>query len=412
MNYLKPMHHTFGPHVDWRYCLQALALLLRPWKWKRGKETENFRKALTEKFSADAFLFSSGREGLLALFRSLNIGAGEEIIIQGYTCTALPNAIHGAGGVPIYADIARETLNLDIEAVRQAITSRTRVVICQHTFGIPSDVTALRALCNEHDLVLIEDCAHIIPDETGPAEIGKYGDFILLSFGRDKAISGIAGGAILSQKEDVSVALKREEEKATDFSLFTIKRLLFYPLFYSIARPLYGLFIGKVFLFLMRKIKLLIPVVTDEEKEGSVSPILHRIPNACAALALRELGRLKQINDHRRRLTRFYLEEGSKKGWPVLEGVSSDLPLQKFPLFVMNAAGIRSTLKKKNIHLDDGWTGCVVCPPGINMDAMNYEPGSDPDAEAAAEMILSLPTHPTMSLEQARKLAKMIDAAL
>lgn len=412
MSIFSPIHHTFAPHVTGGYTLRSIGMTCAFWRYRKGKSLDALRMGLSEKFMMDASLFGSGRDALLALFRAMNLQVGEEIIIQGYTCIAVPNAIHSAGGVPVYVDIEKDTLNLDPEEVENAITHRTRAVICQHTFGIPSDTDRLRAICDKHKILLIEDCAHILPDSAGPDTIGRNGDAMMMSFGRDKAISGVTGGAVLARDASIVETLSKEEEQAVHYSLFTIKRLLSYPLFYFIARPLYELFVGKLFLYILKKVHLLIPVVTGDEKEGLVSPVLHRMPNGCAYLAITQWKKLRKINDHRRMVTNFYLEEAKKRGWDFPESVTNDLPLQKFPLFTKNARNIRITLKKKNIHLDDGWTGCVVCPANVDMSATNYEPGSDPEAEAAALMILNLPTHPTMTLKQAQRLVKFLDPLL
>ncbi|MBU2259454.1 aminotransferase class I/II-fold pyridoxal phosphate-dependent enzyme [Patescibacteria group bacterium] len=407
-----PIHHTFAPHVDARYVLRTLTILLAPWKWRSGKSKKILSQELKQRLSADVYLFSSGREALCTLLRALKLNNGEEVVVQSYTCVAVPNAIHSAGGVPIYADIDRETLNLTSETVEEKITQHTKAVICQHTFGIPAPTKELRALCDRHSLLLIEDCAHIIPDQQGPESIGQHGDFVFYSFGRDKAVSGITGGVLLSRKSDISLKLNEEIKRAVPFSHFTILRYLTYPLVYFIARPFYGLFLGKAFLYLLKKLKWMVPVLTIQEKEGHQSPITHQLPNALAFLVIGQFKRLNTINDHRRKLTKFYLEEGTKHNWPLLAGITSDLPLQKFPLFVRNAGDIRRQLKKKNIHLDDGWTGCVVCPATIDLDPTNYVPGSDPEAEAACELILSLPTHPTMTLRQAREMSRQLNKLL
>ncbi|MCF7844849.1 MAG: DegT/DnrJ/EryC1/StrS aminotransferase family protein [Kiritimatiellales bacterium] len=406
---LSPIHHTFAPHVDASYLLRTLAIILVPWKWRSGNSKKILTQELADRFNANAYLFASGREALSSLLRAMNLQNGEEIIVQGYTCVAVSNAIHSAGGVPIYADIDRETLNLTAESVEESITQRTKAVICQHTFGIPSPAKALKELCKKRSILLIEDCAHIMPDKDGPEEICAHGDFVFFSFGRDKAISGITGGALLSRKSDVSLKLNEELKRSVDLSHLTTLRYLTYPFVYTIAKPFYGLFLGKVFLYLLKRLKWMVPVLTSQEKEGYQSPIVKKLPNALAYLALGEFNRLNKINNHRRELTKFYLEEGKKHNWPILAGVTADLPLQKFPLFVMNAGEMRAQLKKKNIHLDDGWTGCVVCPSTIYLDPTNYVPGSDPEAEATCEQILSLPTHPTMTMRQARTLCKILD---
>jgi len=412
-----PIHHTFAPHVNARYVQRTLLLLLQPWKWKEGQERETLRKEIAERYGADVFLFSSGREALVALLRSLKGEKSAEVIVQAFTCVVVPNAIQAAGKSTVYADIEQETLNLDLQDVERRITPRTQAVICQHTFGIPADTHRLRALCDRYGLTLIEDCAHVLPDDAGPSTIGKDGDFLLLSFGRDKAISGITGGAILSRNPAVSVLLRAEEGNAVSLSLIRIKRLLLYPIAYGIARPLYGIGIGKAFLVLARTIGALVPILTAGEKRGEMSPALHTFPNACAALALAEFKRLKEVNDHRRKLTSLYLAllanyqlQAPSSKLILLKSIHPDLPLQKFPLFVRGAANIRQQLKRRNIHLQDGWTECVICPPGSNLEQEGYVPGSDPKAEEAAEQILSLPTHPTMTERQARRLLQELNA--
>jgi dTDP-4-amino-4,6-dideoxygalactose transaminase len=390
-----------------------LRLLLHP-RGRRGtRNRELLREELNGAFKGETFLFASGREALLAFLRAAQWQSDDEVIVQAYTCAVVPNAVRAAGLKTIYCDIEKDTLSLDPSAIEPLITPRTRAVICQHTFGIPAPVERLREICDRRGLLLIEDCAHILPDTAGPEDIGKYGDALLLSFGRDKAISGITGGAIILRKHQtpstdteesnhrISDNLRTTESRAPELPQRTVRRLLLYPLLYAFARPLYGLGIGKLFLVLCRRLGLLVPIVTAEEKQGQQVPATHRLPEACAALALDQWRRLSTLNDHRRSLTKRYLEACAAHAWPVLHGIRSDLPLQKFPMFVQDANGIRKQLKRKNIHLNDGWTGCVVCPDSVDMRGMGYEQGSDPRAEEVCDAILSLPTHPGTSYDDA-----------
>lgn len=407
---LYPIHHTFAPHVDSLYALRTLALLLQPWKWREGPEREELRRALAERYGADVFLFATGREALAAAIGAIGGPERSEIIVPAYTCLVVPNAVQAAGKVPVYADIEPDSLNLDPVDVERRITPRTQAVLCQHTFGIPADTHRLRAICDRYGLLLIEDCAHVMPDESGPSTIGRDGDFVLLSFGRDKAISGITGGAMLSRHPGLSVQLRASEGNAAPLSRLLILRLLCYPLVYIVARPLYGIGLGKPLLWLARRVGALVPILTREEKQGKMAPAFHRLPNACAALTLEELKRLKEINDHRRALTAFYLSQltAHSSQLSIPKSVHPSLPLQKFPVFLRGAEEIRRALKQKNIHLQDGWSGCAICPPGSPLAEVKYEAGADPKAESAAEMILSLPTHPTMTEKQARALCEIL----
>ena len=77
-----------------------------------------------------------------------------------------------------------------------------------------------------------------------------------------------------------------------------------------------------------------------------------------------------------------------------------------------NAEKIRQELKKSSIHLSDGWTGCVVCPADVQPEHAGYKRGSDPKAEEACEEILTLPTHPMMTLADADSLIAQLHKAL
>ncbi len=406
-----PIHHTFGPHATLPYALRSLGLLVQPWKWNHGNEQEGLRKALQESLHGDVVLFASGREALLALLRTLHLKSGEEVIIQGYTCVVVPNAIHAAGAVPVYADIDGDTLNLDCDDVERRITPRTRAVITQHTFGIPADLARLRSICDKHNVLLVEDCAHVLPhDPSSP--IARTGDFTLLSFGRDKAMSGVSGGAAIARKADAATNLSAMASAAAELPRSVIVRYLLYPLIYRKARTLYAIGLGRAYLALCKRLHVLVPILSSQEKCGNMPPLLSKCPNACAALALHSWKSLAKTNAHRRTLTEFYMQECHAHGWNIIPGITKDLALQKFPLFFPHAEEMRRMLKGYTIHLDDGWTGCVVCPRSVEPTDAGYSAGNDPDAEIACEQILSLPTHPTMTLRQAKRLITVLCSIL
>lgn len=415
MNSLAPIHHTFAPLADGRQCLRAVAGLLQPWRWHDGPAKWELEAEIGTFFGGEAIGFGTGREALLALLRALRLRPGEEVIVQGYTCVVVPNAIAAAGGTAIYVDIDPHTLNLDPEQVSRAITPRTRAIICQHTFGIPADTAALRVICDQHQLALIEDCAHILPDDTGPTEVGTKGDFLLLSFGRDKAISGVSGGMVVSRHKSLSQNLRTQQAAARPVPGALVAKLLLYPLLYTVAKPLYSN-VGKVLLAGAAKIGLLPKIVSDQEKEGLMPPAISPMPNALAVLALDQWRRRQDLNNHRRMLVSIWLRHGRDHGLfgtgrpedPLPRGAREGLPLQKLPIFVPDAQGLRRALKERNIHLDDGWTGCVVCPASVQIEAAGYEWGKDPEAERLCKQILSLPTHPSTTPVQADHLLTVL----
>lgn len=415
MERLAPIHHTFAPLADSRQRLRALAQLLLPHRWLNGPARPELEQEIGAAFGGEAIGFGTGREGLLALLRAMRIRPGEEVIVQGYTCVVVPNAVAAAGGTAVFADIDPGTLNLNLDEVRRALSPRTRAIICQHTFGIPADTAGLRAICDEHQLALIEDCAHILPDDAGPKQVGEHGDFLLLSFGRDKAVSGVSGGMVVSRHKSLTQNLRAQQASARPLPLGAVVRLLLYPLLYGIAKPIYAP-IGKALLAGAARLGLLPRIVSDEEKEGLMPPGVSPLPNALAALALDQWRRRRELNDHRRMLASLWLRVGREHGLfgtgrpddPLPSGVREGLPLQKLPLFVPDAQGIRRALKARNIHLDDGWTGCVICPDSVQIENTGYQWGQDPEAERRCQQILSLPTHPTMTEAQLDELLSML----
>ncbi len=406
-----PIHHTFGPLALRSQVLQAGILQCEPWKWRDGPEREELRRTLRQHFRREVALFDSGRSGLFALLTALKIEPGDEIILQGFTCAVVPNAILAAGGTPVYVDVNPRTLTIDPAKVRAARTRRTRAVICQHTFGIPADTSALRIICDESDIALIEDCAHVIPD-TMDDRIGTHADAMLLSFGRDKAISGVSGGAVLTHHAFVAQKLREIEERAPHRNLWTILNAIGYPLRYTAAKMLWPLHLGKLYLHALRLAGLLPPVLTRKEYSGRMADAPHKLPNACAALALGQLHALAQLNEHRRSIARMYAETARELHWEVPRGIFTSPAPQKFPLYVRTADHVRARMKKHEIYLDDGWCGAVVNPRSVDQRAAGYTPGTCPDAEQVAREILSLPTHPTTTPHQAEQVLETLRGIL
>ncbi len=422
---LFPIHHTFGPLVTKEQWRSAFRLQFQPWKWREGSEREELRRELSQSFACSAALFGSGRDALLAALRALELKPGEEVILQGLTCVVIPNAIHAAQGVAVYCDIDPQTLNMDVERIQRLITPRTRAIICQHTFGIPTDTVRLRSICSKRGLVLIEDCAHVIPHSSSSdgmgnvtdrasagSGIGEQGDILIFSFGRDKAISGVTGGAALSRHPSIAQKLMQMERDARQFSLLSILHHLGYPLRYSLAKRCWKFGVGKAYLRVSRALGFLPPVLTEAEKQGKVDIEIHALPNALATLALQQLHFIGSFNTNRHLLANLFREAAEKEGWSYPRGVDASPALQKFPLFAENPTAIRERLKREQVYLDDGWCGAVVNPPSVPQDAAGYMAGSCPAAEDIARHLLTLPLHPTMDEDQVRYLIHALRSEL
>ena len=106
-------------------------------------------------------LFGKGRVALYAILRALDIGRGDEVIVPAFTCVAVPNAILYAGAGPVWVDIDPATYTIDPAAVENAISSRTRAVLAQNTFGLSAELDAIMAIAERHHLTVVDDCTHL-----------------------------------------------------------------------------------------------------------------------------------------------------------------------------------------------------------------------------------------------------------
>ena len=244
------------------------------------------------------------------------------------------------------------------------------------------------------------------------AGIGEHGDILIFSFGRDKAISGVTGGAALTRHPAIAQRLMPMEHEALHISLPKTLHYLEYPLRYGAAKRFWKFGVGKGYLQMSRALGFLPPVLTEAEKQGNVGIELQRIPNALAALALEQLHSIGSLNAHRQLLANLYREAADQEGWSFPRGVDASPALQKFPLFARNPSVIRDRLKREQVYLDDGWCGAVVNPPSVPQDAAGYMAGSCPAAEDVARHLLTLPLHPTMNEEQVRYLIHALRSEL
>ncbi len=169
--------------------------------WK-AKELE---AAICKKFGSKyAQLVSSGTAALTTAMSALGIGYGDEIILPSFTFVASFEAVLSVGAVPVMVDVD-DTLTLNPEAVRNAITPKTKCVMPVHMCGSMADMDALIAICKEHNLILLEDACQSIGASYKGKTLGTIGDAGTFSFDFVKTMTCAEGGAITTNREDVFI---------------------------------------------------------------------------------------------------------------------------------------------------------------------------------------------------------------
>ncbi|MCI0515887.1 DegT/DnrJ/EryC1/StrS family aminotransferase [candidate division KSB1 bacterium] len=147
-------------------------------------------------------LLTNGTHTLQVALETLNIGVGDEVIVPGLTWQATASAICDVNAIPVLVDVEPDTLSLDPERVKAAITPRTRAIIPVHLYHRQADLDRLGELAREHGLHLIEDCAHVHGSQWAGRGVGTGGDFGSFSFQSSKLVNAGEGGALLMQNED------------------------------------------------------------------------------------------------------------------------------------------------------------------------------------------------------------------
>ena len=169
--------------------------------WKAIELEKEVCKTFGSKY---AQLTSSGTAALTTAMVALNIGAGDEVIMPTFTFVASFEAILSVGAIPVLVDVD-DTLTLDPEAVKAAITPRTKCVMPVHMCGSMADLDALKAICDEHDLILLEDACQAIGGTYKGKKLGTIGHAGTFSFDFVKTITCGEGGVIMTDREEVYV---------------------------------------------------------------------------------------------------------------------------------------------------------------------------------------------------------------
>jgi 8-amino-3,8-dideoxy-alpha-D-manno-octulosonate transaminase len=167
--------------------------------WK-AKELE---AAICQTFGSKyAQLTSSGTTAVITALAVLGVGAGDEVIMPAFTFVASFEAVLSVGAIPVLVDVD-DTLTLRPDAVRAAITPKTKCVMPVHMCGSMADLDALLAICKEHDLILLEDACQSIGATYKGRHLGTIGHAGTFSFDFVKIITLGEGGVVLTNSEDV-----------------------------------------------------------------------------------------------------------------------------------------------------------------------------------------------------------------
>ena len=357
-----------------------------------SKNLRDFNELLAGKYQGAPMLTKNGRSALTIALKSY-FEPGDKIIVNGFTCYAVYEAVVKAGMTPIFADISEKDLNFNITTLEKlwtgpaAASSPTetgvsagvpqaaspvhtpRGIIIQNSLGNMVDMEVMEKFAKKHNLVLIEDLAHSAGMEYPDGrETGTVGAATVLSFGKDKSINTITGGAVILRtpvKHKVKAPFKAPQ-------ISEVLRARFYPLFCAVCRGLSYVHLGGV---LMR---FLILTHQVEKSADSKLDLTRQPPKFVAKLAMRQI---KNFHHGKQpKLREFYL--------------------------VKNRDEVLLKLRGAGYYFDSFWYEKPVSPVRYYKE-VQFPEKDCPEAVRITEQIINFPTYyKKQDLKKAHEIVK------
>lgn len=311
---------------------------------------EKFAKWVGAKY---AVATNSGTAALHVALLSCGIGPGDEVITTPFTFIATGNAIVYTGATPVFADIDLETYNIDPDTIEDLITDKTKAILPVQLYGQSADMDKIREIAKKHDLLVIEDAAQAHGAMYNDEKVGNMGDMACFSFYPTKNMTTSEGGMITTNNKELA-------EKARVF-----------------------------------------------RAHGSNIKYKHdeigynfRSSDIAAAIGLAQLDKIDEFNEKRINNAN-YLNEGLKD----VEGVITPASPENRK-HVYNQYTIRVTKGNRDDWVDilteNGIGSGIHYPIPLYNQPIYKElgfTGSAPNAELAADTVISLPVHPSLSKE-------------
>ncbi|MYB40517.1 peptidoglycan bridge formation glycyltransferase FemA/FemB family protein [Candidatus Saccharibacteria bacterium] len=380
---------ALGSNYSFRFALRFLTA-------KASTADERRLKALLAKeYGGRVWLYYRGRA---ALAEAVRAAGARSVLTSSFSCYVVEQAIVAGGARPVFADISRRSFNPSLRHLKAAHKANPDLdaVILQNVFGIAAKVKPLVDYCRRHKLLIIEDLAHCPANRYADgAAFGSVGDLVVLSFGRDKQIDAVSGGALIARNPE----LAEKADAPVPTAEYRYQRLTdrLYPLLSVWLRFCYRWRLAaQAWHRLLESLKLL-PLSSGGPLMAGVA-----LPAARCGFVLEQFRDIRLDISRRRNLSGIY--DGLL---PAGKSATAGQSLLRYPL-VLASGRIKQTLlkhlKRRRFSLRQNWYDSLVYPPRFE-DASVYRPGSCPERERLTPKIVNLPLHRGMDEAKVKRLA-------
>ena len=340
------------------------------------------------------FLYWKGRVALYAILKAMGVQKDDEIILPAFTCVVVPNAILYFGAKPIYVDISPENYNINIDLLEKTITTRTKVIICQNTFGLSSNIEQMIQIAKRQNLFSIEDCTHGFSGYYNGNPNGSYCDAAFYSTQWNKPFSTGIGGFLVVNNQELINKIEQLEGKKIKPSLMD-KTILAFLLFfnrYFVNRYTYWTMI-KFYRFLSKN-NLIIGSNQGGELSGVKIPkdYFKDISSVQVNAGIRQLKQLDKVNKLRKNNALEYTQflKDQNKTF-VSENLFDNHLFLKYPLLVKDRELFFRLAEREKISLGD-WFLSPLHPIKGNLELWEFNLELFSYGSSIAKKIVNLPT--------------------
>ncbi len=348
------------------------------------------------------FSFAAGRMGLYTFLKAIGIKDGDEVIVPSFTCIVVPNAIIYTGAKPVWADINCFDYNIDVNEVEKLITSKTKVIYAQHTFGNMCDIKSILNIAKKYNIYVIEDAALALGAHIDGKFAGTFGDIGYFSTDRSKVINTGQGGVvsinnkkILKDFQDTYKNVPHLDEKFVKKMALTfiIDCILNNPNIYRIGRFIYAI---------LWRLKLLTYIYDEQSLSIPQNnyPYPARMPNLLAKIGISQLKSLKENLEYRRKIAKFYND--------ILNIYDDDYINNSKNIFLrysflVNNRDYWEKRFSRTINLGI-WFKTIAAGREDRFDKIYYHVGNNKVSEYVTKHIFNLPTHRNINPSLLKKL--------
>ena len=375
----------------------------------RGRRTlpREFEQAFGRAVLGDqtVMLAPSGRIALYWLLRALDVAAGDEVVVQAFNFTAVPAAVEATGARPRFVDLAPDTFELDAGRLAEAITPRTRAVLLTHLYGNPADLDGVKAVCDEHGVPLLEDCAQAVGATYRGRPLGTFGVGTLFTFGPTKNFTLFGGGAAATADPVMARRIAELARRHTRVSALGSLKLAAKAGVISMAtsRAVFDLGVFPAIRLLSLGGRDPVHHVMAESDSPLRDVERYAVPSASmASVGLAQLQRYEDLNRARERNGwALYERLGQVDGIVVPRARQGNIFLS-FPVFHAQREALAAQLRARGVDTDLGFMCDCSAHPMFSGAAADC-----PHARRAATEIVHLPVHADL---RGRDLDRIVEA--